>query len=181
MTGGAGADRFDISDVAVSAIAASIADFAEAEAGEVIVLAAANTTLNTAAGLAPVLATSNTASPGNGIAYIPNVSTTTNDVIALSAASYAAGGRTTSETPAKLFIGMAANANDAHTISQITASTAGDKFYIIAYDNNDVFIFFADAGAGNTAVQSSEVNLVAIITGPNIAVGGMEAGDFVLA
>ena len=42
-------------------------------------------------------------------------------------------------------------------------------------------IFFADAGANNSVVAVSEVNLVAHISGPNIAVGGLEAGDFILA
>ena len=87
----------------------------------------------------------------------------------------------TTLTPALLFESMAEVDSDANVgISQITAATSGDKFYIVAYDGNDVMIFFADAGANNV-VLVGEVNLVAHITGPDIAVGGLEAGDFILA
>ena len=113
-------------------------------------------------------------------AYVPSVSTTTNDVIALTATSLANAANSTTLTGALLFESMAA-ANAANsTISEITATTAEDSFYIVAYDNDDVMIFFADSG-DNTAVLASEVNLVAHISGPNIAVGGLEAGDFILA
>ena len=180
MTGGTGNDTFVVSDVAVSANAAEISDFSETD--DLIQILATNTTVTTAAGSAPVLATSTTTSPTAGNAYVPSVSTTTNDAIALSAASMDDANSSTTLTPALLFESMAVDNSTANVgISQITATTAGDKFYIVAYDNDDVMIFFADAGTGDTAIQVAEVNLVAHISGPNIAVGGLEAGDFILA
>ncbi len=178
MTGDTGTDTFVVSDVALTANAAVITDFSETD--DLIQILAANTTVATAAGSSPVLGTSNTTSPAANSAYVPSVSTTTNDVIALTATSLANAANSTTLTGALLFESMAA-ANAANsTISEITATTAEDSFYIVAYDNDDVMIFFADSGA-DTSVLASEVNLVAHISGPNIAVGGLEAGDFILA
>ena len=129
---------------------------------------------------------SDTASPADGQAYVPSVSTTTNDIIELQTASLAnaanatlGAGQDLVDTE-ELFKAMAA-AGANNEISQITATTAGDKFYIVAYDNNDIFIYYADAGAGNAAVVKAEVNLVASITGTgNFAVDALEASDFLL-
>ena len=96
-------------------------------------------------------------------------------MLALTATSLVNVANSTTLTGALLFESMAA-ANAANsTISEITATTAEDSFYIVAYDNDDVMIFLADSG--DTAVLASEVNL---LPGPNI-VGGLEAGDFILA
>jgi len=178
MTGDAGNDTFVVSDVAVTANAAVITDFSEAD--DLIQILAANTDATTAAGATPVLGTSNFTSPAANSAYVPSVSTSTNDVIALTAVSLANSGASTTLTGTLLFESMAADNEANSQISQITATATGDKFYIVAYDNSDVMIFFADAGANNI-VLDSEVNLVAHISGPNIAVGGLEAGDFILA
>ena len=185
MDGGAGNDTFDVSDVTVLANRAVISDFVSGS--DVIKLAAANTTDGTAAGSAPVMGKSDTASPVANSAYVPSVSTTANDIIELQTASLANAGNATlgsagdlSAPSEELFEAMAA-AGANNEISQITATTAGDKFYIVAYDANDIFIYYADAGAGDTAVLKTEVNLVASITGTgNFAVDVLEASDFIL-
>jgi Ca2+-binding RTX toxin-like protein len=177
MTGGTGDDTFVLTDVAVIANHASISDFSEAD--DVMKILATNTTAATAAGSAPVLATSTFDSPADGAAFVVDVSTTTNDIIALDAGGMANVARNTTLTAEELFKTMAADGAN-NEISQITTTTAADKFYLIAYDNNDVMIFFANAGSGNNAVVKSEINLVAHITGPTIAVGGLDAGDFIL-
>ena len=75
-----------------------------------------------------------------------------------------------------------ATAGAGNEIGKIVVNTAADKFYIVAYDNNDAFIYYADAGAGNTDLVKGEVNYVATISGTgNIAVAGLDATDFVLA
>ena len=79
-------------------------------------------------------------------------------LLLLTATSLANAANSTTLTGEELFETMAA-ANAANsTISEITATTAEDKFYIVAYDNDDVMIFFADSG-DTTAVLASEVNL----------------------
>ena len=51
------------------------------------------------------------------------------------------------------------------TISSITVSTAGDKFYAVAYDNGDAYIYFLDSAKviSDTSVTVNEVELVAFI------------------
>ena len=132
----------------------------------------------TAAGETPVLATETFDSPADGAAFVLVTDPADADIIALDAGGLANAANNTTLTGEELFKTMAA-AGANNEISGITVSTAGDKFYLVAYDNDDVMIFFADSGA-DTTVAKTEVNLVAHISGPNIAVGGLEAGDFVL-
>jgi trimeric autotransporter adhesin len=51
------------------------------------------------------------------------------------------------------------------TISSITVSTAGDKFYAVAYDNGDAYIYFLDSAkvVNDASVTVNEVELVAFI------------------
>jgi Ca2+-binding RTX toxin-like protein len=51
------------------------------------------------------------------------------------------------------------------TIASITVSTAGDKFYAVAYDNGDAYIYFLDSAkvVSDTSVTANEVELVAFI------------------
>ena len=75
---------------------------------------------------------------------------------------------------------MVAQDTNNHSESGITTAANGHKFYILAYQANDVFLYFADPGASNNLVVASEINLVLHITGPNTADGGLAAGDFVI-
>ena len=51
------------------------------------------------------------------------------------------------------------------TISSITVSTAGDKFYAVAYDNGDAYIYFLDSAKviNDASVTVNEVELIAFI------------------
>ena len=122
----------------------------------------------------------------NGAAYIIiGSSTGTVDIVEFTALPNAAnatlGGTEDIADSEELFKALAvAGANK--EIGKIVVNAAADKFYIVAYDNNDAFIYFADAGTGNTDLVKGEVNYVATISGTgNIAVAGLDATDFVLA
>jgi hypothetical protein len=51
------------------------------------------------------------------------------------------------------------------TISSITVSTAGDKFYAVAYDNGDAYIYFLDSAkvVYDASFTVNEVELIAFI------------------
>ncbi|MAZ80113.1 MAG: hypothetical protein CMD72_05155, partial [Gammaproteobacteria bacterium] len=51
------------------------------------------------------------------------------------------------------------------TIASITVTTAGDKFYAVAYDNGDAYIYFLDSAkvVSDTSITANEVELVAFI------------------
>ena len=51
------------------------------------------------------------------------------------------------------------------SIASITVTTAGDKFYAIAYDNGDAYIYHLDSAKviNDTSVTVNEVELVAFI------------------
>ena len=65
-------------------------------------------------------------------------------------------------------------------VNGITVDTAGDKFYILAYDNSNAYLWAADSGA-DTTIAKTEVNLIATFDATAaIAVGAFDTTDFVL-
>ena len=65
-----------------------------------------------------------------------------------------------------LFKALVADNSDAtDTIASITVNTAGDKFYAIAYDNGDAYIYHMDSAkvVSDTSITVNEVELVAFI------------------
>ncbi|MDC0070710.1 calcium-binding protein [Rhodobiaceae bacterium] len=189
LTGGTGSDTFDLSAVAVAANHDNITDFADVgtTTSDIIKIAAANTTAGTTAGSTPtVLTVTPPTNVANGAAYtIIADSTGTVDIVEFTALPNAAnatlGGAQDIVDSEELFKGLA-TAGAGNEIGKIVVNAAADKFYIVAYDNNDAFIYFADAGTGNTDLVKGEVNYVATISGTgNIAVAGLDATDFVLA
>jgi hypothetical protein len=61
--------------------------------------------------------------------------------------------------------------------SAITSNTAGDNFYLVAYQNNNAYVYqVAQAGAADTNVTASEIHLVGITTG--VAAGAFVANNF---
>tara|TARA_S200000501_G_scaffold377852_1_gene437786 strand:- start:1808 stop:6319 length:4512 start_codon:yes stop_codon:yes gene_type:complete len=65
-----------------------------------------------------------------------------------------------------LFKALVADNSDAtDTIASITVNTAGDKFYAIAYDNSDAYIYHLDSAkvVSDTSITANEVELVAFI------------------
>jgi hypothetical protein len=55
------------------------------------------------------------------------------------------------------------------TASGITVATAGNKAYLIAYDNGKAYLYHADSG-GDTTITASEIKLVGVFEG--VAPGG---------
>jgi hypothetical protein len=65
-----------------------------------------------------------------------------------------------------LFKALVADNSDAtDTIASITVNTAGDKFYAVAYDNGDAYIYHLDSAKviNDTSITVNEVELVAFI------------------
>ncbi|MDA9904424.1 hypothetical protein N9D00_02835 [Hyphomicrobiales bacterium] len=189
LTGGGGSDRFDISALVAVANHDNIADMTNigTTVGDIVVLGAANTTAATAAGSTPtvLVVTPPTNTADDGAYTIIASSTGTVDIIEFTALPNAAnaelGAAADIQDSEELFKALAV-AGTNKEIGKIVVNTAGDKFYIIAYDGNDAFIYFADPGASNQDLVKGEVNYVATISGTgNIAVGALDATDFVLA
>jgi len=187
MVGGTGSDTFDVTDVLLTANHADIEDFADigATTTDVIKIAAANTTVATAAGSAPVVATlSHTAAAANATidltaANKTSVATNAMDILELTAANLPGSGNVTGiKSGADLFTAL--SNNDAAAIAGLTVAD-GAKFYILAYDENNAYLLHADAGAGNGTVVAGEVNLIAMIDNAgNITAEAFVAADFIL-
>jgi Ca2+-binding RTX toxin-like protein len=179
-TGDAGNDTFNLVDALVVANKASIADFVIAD--DTIIITAAYTTVATAAGSQAVITTAAGATIANGAPYVPGGTVTADtDILFLPAAELP--GLNNSESiaaPAELLEALVAQDTNNHTASGITTAANGHKFYILAYQNNDVFLYTADPGASNNLVAASEINLVMHITGPDTAVGALTAADFIM-
>ena len=180
FTGGTGADTFDLLDASAVANKIIITDFATGS--DKIIIKNENTTVATADGANAVITTAAGATITDGNPYVPggNVTATT-DILYLPAGELP--GLNADESiaaPAELLEAMVAQDTNNHTASGITTAANGQKFYILAYQANDVYLFFADPGASNNLVAASEINLVLHITGPNTADGGLAAGDFVI-
>lgn len=61
--------------------------------------------------------------------------------------------------------------------TSLTATTAGDNFYVVAYQNGNAYLYqVTDDGSANTAVIASEIALVGVFNG--VAAGAFAAGDF---
>ena len=60
----------------------------------------------------------------------------------------------------------------------LTATTAGDDFYVVAYQGGNAYLYQVNNDA-NTAVIASEISLVGVFNG--VAAGAFAAGDFTVA
>lgn len=59
--------------------------------------------------------------------------------------------------------------------TQLTVTTAGDKAFLVAYDNGKAYLYHADSGT-DTAIEASEITLVGVFDG--VAAGAFVATNF---
>ena len=140
-------------------------------------LGISNTTAGTLTAAAAVTATSTTAAGAGGAAVaLTGASSTTSDLIFLTvaAASTDNGDLSTSTTGTELLKAMTSTAA-ADTYTGITATTAGDKLYFAAVQGGTTYLYYADAGNGDTTFAAAEILLVATYTGSTLV-----GGDFVM-
>ena len=182
LTGGTGDDTFDLSMTTAQANRDTITDFEDAGAvvGDIVKLDADDTSDGTAVGAVPVFATLSTAAAAEGAAGIagtPNSDafdvleiTVSNNANVDMETDFADGG-----TGASLIKNIGP-AND-ETATGITV-TGTHKFFIIAYDGGDAFIYAASNAAGNNLLVAAEITPIAKLTG--VAEGALVAEDFLL-
>jgi hypothetical protein len=184
MTSGTGDDVFDLTDVSATANAAVITDFADVgtTTTDTVKILASLTSDGTAAGSNPVFGATAAVSPADGMALdiSGDVDTDAIDILELATGQLANVANADAGANGEgLFKAMAA-AGANNEISGITVDTAGDKFYILAYDNSNAYLWAADSGA-DTTVAKTEVNLIATFDATAaISVGGFDTTDFVL-
>jgi Ca2+-binding RTX toxin-like protein len=72
---------------------------------------------------------------------------------------------------------MQALSSDATAAASITLDTAGEDFYIAAYQNGNAYLFSAIEADGAVTVEADEITLVAVLEG--VTAGSLVAGDFI--
>ncbi len=184
MTSGTGNDVFDLTDVSATANAAVITDFADVgtTTTDTVKILASLTSDGTAAGSNPVFGATAVVSPADNMALdiTSDVDTGAIDILELATAQLAnvanADAGANGEGLFKAIAAVGAN----NEVNGITVDTAGDKFYILAYDNSNAYLWAADSGA-DTTIAKTEVNLIATFDATAaIAVGAFDTTDFVL-
>ncbi len=184
LVGGDGNDLYDLTGVSAVANADVLTDMSDigATVSDVIEIAASNTSDGTAVGSAPVIGTTNTtgAAENGNVSLVAGTDTDALDILELTAANLPGRGNVTDLTTSTILYEALSTAGSNKEVTNIVVDTAGDKFYILAYNNNNAFLFFADSGADEN-ITKAEVNLVATInTTAAIAVGDFVDTDFVL-
>ncbi len=66
-------------------------------------------------------------------------------------------------------------ANQGSTISALTTTTS-DTGYIVAYDGTNAYVYYFDAGSGDTSLVATEVALIGTLN--NVATGSLVVGNF---
>ena len=179
LTGGTGDDTFIISQV-VGQKAAIVTDFEDegAVVGDVIQIAAANTSDGTLAGAVPVVTQVSTAPVADNGAYdiSAGVAGNATDIYELTALNARGDldADITAGTGAELLKSL--STNNAGTGTVATAST---NFYIIAYEaaSGDAYIYYV-VNDGTAAVAATEIEPVGRID--DVASGALVAEDFIL-
>lgn len=179
LTGGAGADTFVLgTGAALTAINRDIiTDFS---AGGVvgtndrIGITNGDTTVATGVGAAAfVNATTAVTTVAAGAAFVLGASSTANDVIELGNVALGSNGNLANATDGTELLKALASSG---TAAQITATTAADQFFMVAYQNGNAYVYHANAGAGDTAVTAGEIQLVGVLNG--VTAGALAANDF---
>lgn len=140
--------------------------------------AVASTTIDTTAGAAvhdtisvALLSTAGAFTLGTGAG---TKTSSTADVLELTTTLSSNGDLDLAVNGAELFKALGSTSTSAAT--QLTVATAADKFYLVAYQDGNAYVYYANAGTGDTAVTADEIQLVGVLNG--ITAGTLDAGDF---
>ena len=188
LTGGAGADTFVLPGSTISANGTdTITDFISGT--DFLKLSAAGTTALTSPGSVATFLEYSITQVGNGVALdlssgdlngsndgSPTFAST--DVISFANLNSSNGTLSSVTNGTELLKLLATNGNSASGIT--IAASANNADYLIAYDDNNAYIYHAaDAGGSpvNT-IASTEIALIGIVQG--VAPGGIHSGDVIL-
>ena len=173
LTGGTGDDVFDLEPVDTAEVH-NITDFEDAGAvvGDVIKLDADNTTVGTAAGGTLVIGTITATQTTEETAYGAFATGASNTIDLLIVTATNAAGTLASDT-----------ANGTNLLTDFIVDpaagvtvAAGAKFYILAYDAGNAYLYYAESA--NTNLVASEILPIAKID--TITANALVADDFVL-
>ncbi|NCC04703.1 MAG: hypothetical protein EOM37_11830 [Proteobacteria bacterium] len=103
--------------------------------------------------------------------------TATADVLELTTTLSSHGDLDLAVNGTELFKALGSTATTAATA--ITAAAAGNKFYLVAYQDGNAYLYQADASAvsADADVTADEIQLVGVLNG--ITAGTLDAGDFI--
>lgn len=190
ITGGKGNDTIDITETSANQAVDTIMFSAAATNGQDTIIGfksgtdkidftTGGTTINTANGTAAVVDYFSAALTSGAAAYTIGAgtgakTTSTADVVVISTTLSSKGDLDLSSTGTELL--KALSSTDA-AATQLTVSTAADKFYLVAYQDNKAYLYHADAGAANTAVTADEIKLIGTFN--DITAGTLVAADFI--
>jgi hypothetical protein len=154
----------------------TITGFAAGTGADLVNLVHTATTATTADGAAAVVGTSTNTTLTTGAAAfaLTGASSTTSDVVEITAtlSSYGNLGLTGANSGIELLKALSSTDSAA---TSITATTADDDFYMVAYQNGNAYLYQVTNGA-DTAVVAAEIALVGIFNG--VAAGAFASGDF---
>jgi Ca2+-binding RTX toxin-like protein len=183
LTGGTGDDIFDLALSAGANNRETISDFEDegAVVGDIIKLDATDTSDATLEGALPVFATLSTAAEASaaaGIAGTPNSDAF--DILEITVSNNASVNMAADFADSGIGTNLLKNIGPANDVTATGITVTGThKFFIIAYDQGNAYIYAASNAAGNTLLVAAEIIPVATITG--ITAGGFIADDFLLA
>jgi S-layer protein len=188
ITSGAGNDNIILTETTAAADTVAflttasngvdtVTGFAAGSGADIVDIVAGATTVTTASGSAAVIAAPTNTTLTNGAAAfaLTGASSTTSDVIEITAtlSSFGDLDKAGVTNGAELLKALSST-NTAAT--SITATTASDDFFIIAYQDGDAFLY--QVTNDDTTVLSSEIALVAKFVG--ITAGAFASGDFTI-
>jgi S-layer protein len=157
----------------------TITGFAAGTGADLAKLVAAATTnaAQASAGIADFEVTTNTTLTNGAAAFaLTGANSTTGDIVEINATLSANGnlGAAGVTNGTELLKALSSTTTAA---SEITATTAADAFYIVAYQSGNAYLYqvIDDAGA-NVNVVAAEINLVGVFNG--VAAGAFASGDF---
>jgi hypothetical protein len=176
LTGSAGADRFDIA----SAVANRDVINDYTEDSDLIALSANTTTVGTAAGNLPVFDTNTVAAGGGGGTYAATgAPTNASDVIILSTTALTTGtngGDLSAATDGTELLKALTDNTAADTYTALVTTANLDKFYAVAYQGGNAYIYYVEETGSNLQAAAGEIELVATLTG--VLVNALDVNDF---
>jgi S-layer protein len=188
ITGGAANDIIDLTettaaiDTVIFLNAASngvdaITGFAAGTGVDLASVLAANTTVATGAGVAVSGATASaTLTTGAAAFALTGANSTTSDVVEITTVLSSYGNLGLAGATSGIELLKALSSTDSAATS-ITATAAGDDFYLVAYQSGNAYLYQV-SNDGDAAVASSEIALVGVFNG--VASGAFASGDFLV-
>jgi S-layer protein len=188
ITAGAANDIIDLTETTAAAdtfvflTAASngvdtITGFAAGTGADLASVLAANTTVGTGAGAAVFGATASaTLTTGAAAFALTGTSSTTSDVVEITTvlSSYGNLGLAGATSGTELLKALSSTDGAA---TSITATTAGDDFYLVAYQSGNAYLYQVSNDA-DAVVSAAEIQLIGVFNG--VAAGAFATGDFLV-